>query len=975
MMYDPILAAARESAHGYGSLPFWSWNDRLEPDELRRQIRAMHKIGMHGFFMHARGGLETEYLSDEWFAAVAASVDEAKKLGMEAWSYDENGWPSGFAGGALLTDPDNHARFLAAAVEDAYPTGDDVLGVWRIADGVCSPAAPEDPAPYHVVRERADASYVDVLRADITAKFLAATHAEYKRRTGADFGGAMPGFFTDEPQYYRWATPYSRSLPAKFAEKFGYPVFDALPALFWDFEGASAYRYDYYLLLHELFINCFIRPIYEWCDENGCRLTGHAVEESTLFGQMWCCGGVMEFYRYEHIPGIDYLGRGMQSDLAPKQLGSVCAQLGKKKALSEMFACCGWDVSPRELKRIAELQYAGGVNLMCQHLYPYSERGQRKRDYPAHFSEHNPWQSDMAEFDLYFQNLGALLAAGAEDANTLVIHPIRAAYCDYKRAADRASIAQLEDDTLALVRRLGEAQIPYHFGDEGMMEELASVEGARLRVGECVYDYVIVPKMRTVSKNTAALLAELIARGGRVCFIGGVPGEIDGRAADTSALRGTVSFDAIRAAAPVFAEKDGEAIPALRQRVRVVNGRRLVYTVNLGETDVFGARLHIKSCAAAAGVSVDTLETYPLAGEARPDGSLVLSLDLHAGEACVVLEDAHAALLPWRAPLARAAAIRLPEAFRLVRPLTNVLTLDRVSVSVDGGASWTEERPLERVRDNLLAERYEGALLLKYAFRVTDVPAAASLVWEGAGIEAVTVNGHPVRADGYLRPDRAFLTADIAPHLRAGENAAVLSLRYYQRPEVYDVLFGGAMESLRNCLCFDTEIENVYVTGDFRVAADAAKFEEGARKSLVYTGDFAIAAPRATVDLRDMVRDGLPFYGGEVVGEAEFEWHAGDATVFRPEGRYAVAEIWVNGARAGKAFFADEVELAPLLREGVNTLRIRAVNALRNTVGPFHRHDPEPYSVGPVTFSYEKQWHGGECGDYLPRYAFVKYGV
>lgn len=75
-------------------VPFWSWNDKLEPDELRRQIGAMQDAGMGGFFMHARGGLETEYLSEDWFRAVEASVDEAKKRGMQAWCYDENGWPS-----------------------------------------------------------------------------------------------------------------------------------------------------------------------------------------------------------------------------------------------------------------------------------------------------------------------------------------------------------------------------------------------------------------------------------------------------------------------------------------------------------------------------------------------------------------------------------------------------------------------------------------------------------------------------------------------------------------------------------------------------------------------------------------------------------------------------------------------------------------------------------------------------------------
>ena len=107
-----LISDVKKNSIKYGSIPFWSWNDKLEPTELRKQIRNMHDLKMNGFFMHARCGLETEYLSEEWFKVTKVCIDEAKKLGMEAWAYDENGWPSGFAGGKLLTDPENHAVYL-----------------------------------------------------------------------------------------------------------------------------------------------------------------------------------------------------------------------------------------------------------------------------------------------------------------------------------------------------------------------------------------------------------------------------------------------------------------------------------------------------------------------------------------------------------------------------------------------------------------------------------------------------------------------------------------------------------------------------------------------------------------------------------------------------------------------------------------------------------------------------------------------
>ena len=67
-----IVEMIKKHADEYGSIPFWSWNDKLDPKELRRQINVMKDIGMNGFFMHARGGLATEYLSDEWYDCIKA---------------------------------------------------------------------------------------------------------------------------------------------------------------------------------------------------------------------------------------------------------------------------------------------------------------------------------------------------------------------------------------------------------------------------------------------------------------------------------------------------------------------------------------------------------------------------------------------------------------------------------------------------------------------------------------------------------------------------------------------------------------------------------------------------------------------------------------------------------------------------------------------------------------------------------------
>ena len=74
--------------------PFWSWNCRLEPGELRRQIGIFKEMGMGGFFMHPRIGLKTPYLSQEFMDCVGVCIDEARKKGLLAYLYDEDRWPS-----------------------------------------------------------------------------------------------------------------------------------------------------------------------------------------------------------------------------------------------------------------------------------------------------------------------------------------------------------------------------------------------------------------------------------------------------------------------------------------------------------------------------------------------------------------------------------------------------------------------------------------------------------------------------------------------------------------------------------------------------------------------------------------------------------------------------------------------------------------------------------------------------------------
>ena len=119
--YDAILKTFADPPAEYRSAPLWVWNDRMTKDEIDEQLADFKAQGIGGVFIHPRPGLITPYLSDEWFSLCAYAVETGKALGLKVWIYDENSYPSGFAGGHVpAAMPD--AAALGAA-DDASSTG------------------------------------------------------------------------------------------------------------------------------------------------------------------------------------------------------------------------------------------------------------------------------------------------------------------------------------------------------------------------------------------------------------------------------------------------------------------------------------------------------------------------------------------------------------------------------------------------------------------------------------------------------------------------------------------------------------------------------------------------------------------------------------------------------------------------------------------------------------------------------------
>ena len=94
-----VKALFADPPRQYHSSPLWVWNDRLTDEEIVGTLRDLASQEVKQVFVHPRPGLMTPYLSQEWFRLWKVALKEAERLDMNVWIYDENSYPSGFAGG------------------------------------------------------------------------------------------------------------------------------------------------------------------------------------------------------------------------------------------------------------------------------------------------------------------------------------------------------------------------------------------------------------------------------------------------------------------------------------------------------------------------------------------------------------------------------------------------------------------------------------------------------------------------------------------------------------------------------------------------------------------------------------------------------------------------------------------------------------------------------------------------------------
>jgi hypothetical protein len=955
----------------FRSAPFYALNDKLDTTELIRQIHSFKNAGYGGFFLHSRTGLLTEYMGNEWWKAMDAAVRTAEQTGLKAWFYDEDKWPSGFAGGKVpLMSEEFHSRYLSR-VDKKKKLGktDQVIFEDDKFRYICHKS------------EMGNAwfngtTYVDLLNPDMVKAFIDSAYAPYLERYKNEMGKTAPGIFTDEPQVSPrvsgstgGSVSFSPAIVDRFREMHGYDILPKIPSLFDTTGNFRKIRYDYYQTISHCFEESFTKQIGEFNSKYNSIFTGHINGEETLSSVMINVGNAMITYRHMQMPGIDHLGLAFGSLNSPRSVSSVANQYGISRRLCEAYGISGQNMNFEDRKWLLDWLTINGINFIVPHLSLYSMKGERKRDYPPDFSPAQPYWEYNKLFEDYTGRMCYVNTLGKYAADIVVIHPLESEYLGIKN-----NCYQQYDNCLNALQ-LNHRN--FDLGDEQIIADIAKAENKKFIIGQMSYKVVILPGMIVIRRSTLSLLKQFKASGGTILVYGRYPDYING-------------------------ELLPEAIDSLKQISRLVEENEFLKALNIALPSVYNieglnneliwshyrlvekggilqlsntSRLKEVECNLSFSHSVKNLVLWnPEDGSSMklaPGSDGRIKLHFAAVKSYIITfgDASKDAIVTnfYKVPAATKEIAKIEGPWQGQRLDPNAITLDFARYSTDNGRTYSNPEPVIGIHQRLQNKKYTGKLILKFEPEVTDIPLKCSLVAEQPQLYNISVNDKKIKFTGkdyYI--DHTFSTQDISGTLKQGVNEILLSLDYVA-PEP---------ASLNAYKRYGTEIESVYLIGDFAISVtpSAKPLMESQKNSLklfvskpVHSiSHFAIDKEISEFD-DDLIMQGYPFYSGSFVLSKTFMFEKKSRQkkyyISFPSFEAIVIKVKINEKEFDPLIYSPwETEISEALKEGENRVEITLINSLRNLLGPHHHSGGELTGVGPASFTGNSGWPntGGE---------------
>ncbi|MBE6761085.1 MAG: hypothetical protein E7551_02245 [Ruminococcaceae bacterium] len=986
----------------YRCTPFWAWNCDLKKEELFKEIDFMKEMGMGGFHMHTRVGMSTTYLSDEYMEFIRACTEKAKNDNMLAWLYDEDKWPSGFAGGYVTKNPKHRQKFIiftpepyaeasvcGAESDDASAKIDGKQGngvllakydVELDEDGYLKSYKrieenqKGEHNEWYAYLESANngpwfnfQSYVDTLSKEAIDEFINVTHERYKQVVGEHFGSTVPAIFTDEPQVTHKGKlnfghekkditlPFTTDFDDTYKAEYGESILDKLPEVIWNKRGiVSVTRYRYHDHATERFTSAFSDNIGAWCRKNNIMLTGHMMEEPTLSSQTAAIGEAMRAYRGFDLPGIDMLCDNREFSTA-KQAVSATHQFGYEGAMSELYGVTNWDFDFKGHKTQGDWQAALGISVRVPHLYWVSMKGEAKRDYPASIGHQSSWYKEYSFIEDHFARVNTLMTRGTADIKIGVIHPVESYWINFGPNDQSGEVCgELEERFKQITHWLLFNTLDFDFISESLLPEQFTGTDNGFGVGKMNYDVVIVPALQTIRGTTLNALKEFAEKGGRVIFMGEAPTLVD-------AVPSNAATKLAEQCQKIGWSKNALLSTLEENRdieIRKANGHlsdNLFYAMrNDGE----GKNLFICHVGAPCRIRPPMGEQYRIKIKGIYKPTLYNTLTGEIFDYPATYTDTHT-VLEWecysedsillRLELGKSTASKASQTLSLGEEYMQgeaELILHEPNVCVIDMARWKIDDGEWKAKEEML--KIEVAAKKELGMSVAASQGAQPWVFKAdEPVNTVTLE---MSVDSEIELDNVQLAledANISTVWWNGKQIDIKPQGYYVDFSITKINIGKLLKGaniLTVKLPFNvvSNIENYFLLGDFGVEVKGSKVK-------------IIEKPKV-INFGDWVNQGIPFYGGALTYRTKIE--GGAKTKVSLD---IISAPCITVSLDGKV--VSNISLAPhtadlgQLEKGEHTLDFNVYASRVNTFGAFHWTDRVAAWYGPTAWRTKgKEW-------------------